>query len=195
MLLNDRDGFNFAEKSSTTNIAKLKPLRIFALLQYSEGYSWQQTNKQTGQNQYAPDHLIQRHKNSTLMTSIYIVKLPPCEHSYLYFCEISLEKNNNRFTLINIHAHIIPYDVYGVHVAVRIMQFTGMEISGSPCFRGDQILEQANGFTNKVAHLSNYLDQVNQSENKFLRVIQNHQKRREFFNTLIKLKWNMNHNE
>ena len=34
MLLNDRGSFNFAEKSSTANIAKLKPPRIFALLQY-----------------------------------------------------------------------------------------------------------------------------------------------------------------
>ena len=31
--LNDRGGFNVAEKSSTANIAKLTPPRIFALLQ------------------------------------------------------------------------------------------------------------------------------------------------------------------
>ena len=33
-VVNDRGGFNFTEKSSTANIAKLKLPRIFALLQY-----------------------------------------------------------------------------------------------------------------------------------------------------------------
>ena len=35
---NDRGGFNFAEKLSTANIAKLKPPRIFALLQYAPSH-------------------------------------------------------------------------------------------------------------------------------------------------------------
>ena len=54
--------------------------------------------------------------------------------------------------------------------------------------------QQANGFTTKVARLANYVDQSNQRVNLIVRVIQNYQMRKEFFNTYLKLKWNMNHN-
>ena len=62
----------------------------------------------------------------------------------------------------------------------------GMEISGSPFARGDQIYQRANGFRSIVARLANCLDQV--TEITYLR-------RRECLNGDMKLKWNMNNNE
>ena len=38
--------------------AKIWSLYILRFKSYSEGWSWQQTDKQTGQKQYAPDHSI-----------------------------------------------------------------------------------------------------------------------------------------
>ena len=53
--------------------------------------------------------------------------------------------------------------------------YAGMEISGSPFARGDQIYERASGFTTEVARLANCVDQVTQRVivNLILRVIQN----------------------
>ena len=58
-----------------------------------------------------------------------------------------------------------------------------MEISSSLFVQGDQINKRTNGFmTQKSAHFANYFDQVTQRVNLILRVIQNHQRRREFLN-------------